>query len=122
MTLTLVRSRYRLYYRWKMQDRYPELNLVRAVTLNEIKKILRYVPRLISTTLININNIPFVRRLTAESVKVTGRQMGRFALHNPLTVFELILSQIQAYVNLIQPMADSLKFLTPLASDVLSCA
>jgi len=48
--------------------------------------------------------------------------MSQFAHHNPLTVFDLMLNQIQAYVNLIQPLADSLKFLSPLASDALSCS
>jgi len=42
------KTRFRLFYRWKVHDRYPEVNLVRAHTANEIKKILRYVGLLVS--------------------------------------------------------------------------
>ena len=46
--------------------------------------------------------------------------LPQIAHSNPVVVFDTILSQIQSYDNLIQPMVDAFKYLTPLAFDVLS--
>jgi THO complex subunit 2 len=96
------KTRYNIYHQWRSITRYPELNMVRADTANETRKVLR--------------------RLTADSAKSTGRSLGRLTHHNPIPVFDPMLSQVQSpnYGNLIQPLADSLKFLTPLSADVLS--
>lgn len=63
-----------------------------------------------------------MRRLTKENVRQYGRLIAKIAHSNPTIVFPVILDQIQAYDNLIQPVVDSLKYLTPLDFDVLMFA
>ena len=85
----------------------------------------------------------FLRRLTKDNVKPSGRQIGKLSHNNPgiifdyvsmwlvwwtvclppcsFVVFSQVLSQIQKYDNIIIPVVDSLKYLTPIAYDVLAC-
>ncbi len=62
-----------------------------------------------------------MRRLTVENVKQYGRLLAKLTHAAPTVVLPIILDQLQAYDNLIQPVVDALKYLTPLAFDVLSC-
>ena len=39
---------------------------------------------------------------------------------NPIVVFDTVISQLEVYDNLIQPVVDSFKYLTPFGYDVLS--
>jgi len=50
-----------------------------------------------------------------------GRQLARLCHSNPLVVFDYILNQIQQFENLIEPVVESLKFVTNLGYDVLAC-
>lgn len=52
--------------------------------------------------------------------KHVGRVLAKAAHSNPLVVFRVILSQVESYGNMIQPIVESLGFLSPLALDVLS--
>lgn len=52
--------------------------------------------------------------------KHVGRALAKVAHSNPLVVFRVILSQVESYGNMIQPIVESLGFVSPLALDVLS--
>ncbi|CAH3192277.1 unnamed protein product [Porites evermanni] len=94
--------RYRLYGQWKNESysSHPRLVLAKAATIKRAKYI--------------------TKRLTKENVKPSGRQIGKLSHSNPGILFEYLLSQIQKYDNFIGPVVDSLKYLTPLAYDVLA--
>ncbi|XP_068717940.1 THO complex subunit 2-like [Montipora capricornis] len=94
--------RYRLYGQWKNESylSHPRMLLAKAATIKRAKYI--------------------TKRLTKENVKPSGRQIGKLSHSNPGILFEYLLSQIQKYDNFIGPVVDSLKYLTPLAYDVLA--
>ncbi|XP_077984941.1 THO complex subunit 2-like isoform X2 [Glandiceps talaboti] len=94
--------RYRLYGQWKNETYalHPELIRVKANTIDKSKYIMK--------------------RLTKENVKPLGRQIGKLSHANPGVMFEHVLSQIQIYDNYINPVVDSLKYLTSLSYDVLA--
>eukprot|EP00632_Arachnochrysis_sp_CCMP2950_P014795 CAMPEP_0185696548 /NCGR_PEP_ID=MMETSP1164-20130828/5200_1 /TAXON_ID=1104430 /ORGANISM="Chrysoreinhardia sp, Strain CCMP2950" /LENGTH=1141 /DNA_ID=CAMNT_0028363427 /DNA_START=161 /DNA_END=3587 /DNA_ORIENTATION=+ len=52
--------------------------------------------------------------------KHVGRQLAKSAHSNPIVVFQVLLSQIESYDNMIVPLVESLSFMTPLALDVLA--
>ncbi|KIH50607.1 hypothetical protein ANCDUO_19312 [Ancylostoma duodenale] len=60
------------------------------------------------------------QRLSKETVRVMGRQLGKLCHIHPITVFDYLLSQVQTFDNLIQPVVESLKFLTNLEFDILT--
>lgn len=94
--------RYRLYGRWKNEHtaRHPILNIRRG----QVHGRTRYI----------------MKRLSKETVKVIGRQVGKLAHTHPTVVFELILSKIQIFENLIGPVVDSLRYgLNSMELDVL---
>lgn len=94
-------QRYRMYQQW--QAAYassPEMKLVEAQVVQNTRKVMR--------------------RLTADRAKPSARSLTHFAHSNPLIVFRTMLRQIQSYDNLIQPVVESFKFITPLGMDVLS--
>uniref|UniRef100_A0A0N4X7A8 THO complex subunit 2 n=1 Tax=Haemonchus placei TaxID=6290 RepID=A0A0N4X7A8_HAEPC len=94
--------RYRLYGHWKFGNtmRHPEVNIVRGKVLGRTKYVLK--------------------RLSKETVRVMGRQLGKLCHVHPITVFDYLLSQVQTFDNLIQPVVESLKFLTNLEFDILT--
>ena len=61
-----------------------------------------------------------MRRLSKENTKQYGRYLGKITHGVPSVVFDTILEQIQAYDNLIVPVVDMMKYLTPMSFDVLS--
>lgn len=94
-------ERYRMYQQW--QSAYsssPEMKLVEAQVVQNTRKVMR--------------------RLTADRAKPSARSLTHVAHSNPLIVFRTMLRQIQSYDNLIQPVVESFKFITPLGMDVLS--
>lgn len=96
-------QRYQLYSMWRNQvyELAPELKYARAVTLFDVRRVMR--------------------RLAKENVKQLGRLLGKLSHGNPTIFFPVLLDQLQAYDNLIQPIVESLKYITPLAMDVLMC-
>ena len=60
-----------------------------------------------------------LRRLSPENVKYLGRKLGKLMIQFPLKSSEIILEQIEAYPNMIQPVVDSLKYCSNLALDVM---
>jgi len=112
--------RYRLYYQWKTSQKYPALIVSRAEAANEAKKLLRYVTwqmSLCSTVLISI----YGSRISTDNVRSIGRQLGRITHSAPFPPFEQILGQIQTYTNIIKPVVDTVKYVSNLTCDVLSC-
>ncbi|KAE9045835.1 THO complex subunit 2 [Phytophthora rubi] len=94
-------ERYRMYLHWlEAYGKYPELRLKEAEVVQGTRGVMR--------------------RLTADRAKLSARSLTHVAHSNPLIVFRTMLRQIQSYDNLIQPVVESFKFVTPLGMDVLS--
>ena len=55
-------------------------------------------------------------------MKQVGRHLGKLCHGFCIAVFEVVLDQLQSYANLIQPVVNAFKYLTPLGLDVLTCA
>ena len=93
--------RYRLYGYWKNASYklHPHLILSQAKSVDRTKYILK--------------------RLTKDTVKQSGRQLGKISHSNPGSLFDTILVQIQRYDNLIGPVVDTLKYLTNMSYDML---
>ncbi|XP_050307904.1 THO complex subunit 2 [Anthonomus grandis grandis] len=93
--------RYALYGRWKNDtySAYPELMKKRADSEKQIKNIMK--------------------RVSKENVKPVGRLIGKLTHCAPGFLFDYVLLQIQVYNNLINPVVDSMKYLTSLSYDVL---
>lgn len=91
--------RYKLYYNWREEPTNPILLKSRGDTLIRAKYCMK--------------------RLAKDTIKVSGRHIGKLCYSNPTFTLGYILTQIQSYDNLIGPVVDALKFLTPLAHDVL---
>ncbi|PAV81790.1 hypothetical protein WR25_19360 [Diploscapter pachys] len=93
--------RYRLYGRWNSHTaRYSEIGVVRAKVIGRTKYVLK--------------------RLSKDTVRIMGRQLGKLAHLHPMAMFDYLLSQVQTFDNLIGPVVDSIRFLTSLEFDVLS--
>uniref|UniRef100_A0A158R5S7 THO complex subunit 2 n=1 Tax=Syphacia muris TaxID=451379 RepID=A0A158R5S7_9BILA len=94
--------RYRMYSRWKTVHtlRHSKINIRKAKTYGMV----RYV----------------VKRLSKESVRIMGRQLGKLCHAHPGVVFDYLLNQIQTFENLIEPVVESIRFLSNLEFDVLS--
>lgn len=50
-----------------------------------------------------------MKRISADNGKKMGRLIGKLAHSNPGTLFDKVLSQIQNYDNLIDPIVDAFK-------------
>ncbi|VDK68981.1 unnamed protein product [Litomosoides sigmodontis] len=94
--------RYRTYARWKTIHtiRHPQINICRGSTFG----MTRYV----------------LKRLSKETVRMMGRQLGKLCHVHPAVVFDYILDQIQTFENLIEPVVESIRFLSDLEFDVLA--
>ena len=60
-----------------------------------------------------------LKRLSKDTIRDACRAIGKVCHSQPLVVFSTILGQIESYDNLVQVMADALRFATPLSLDVL---
>lgn len=63
----------------------------------------------------------FGSRISTDNVRSIGRQLGRITHSAPFPPFEQILGQIQTYTNIIKPVVDTVKYVSNLTCDVLSC-
>ncbi|XP_030748048.1 THO complex subunit 2 isoform X2 [Sitophilus oryzae] len=101
MKLYPYQIRYSLYARWKNEtySSYPDLMKKRGDSEKQIKNIMK--------------------RVSKENVKPVGRLIGKLTHCSPGFLFDYVLLQIQVYNNLINPVVDSLKYLTNLSYDVL---
>lgn len=50
-----------------------------------------------------------------------GRQLGKLCHTYPLVALDYMLNKVQDFQNFIAPVVDSMRFLSNLAFDVLSC-
>jgi hypothetical protein len=62
----------------------------------------------------------FLRRLSRDNVRQYGRLLGKISHSNPVTVLNLLIDSIMVYDNLIQPVIESLRYLTVLEFDILT--
>lgn len=85
-----------------------------------MKVCLRYAcvcPRCGASTRWCLNSLA---RPPQENVKEFGRKLGKLAHADPLSVFDAILSQIEVYSNMTNPVVDAFKYLTLMGYDVLT--
>ena len=96
-------ERYSLYGEWKQRSgKRPELRFAKMQTEREARGILR--------------------RISSDNVRASGRSFAKAAHAHPTVFFDVVLHQIQSYDNLIEPVVDAAKYLTPLEYDVFSYA
>uniref|UniRef100_A0A158P8F9 THO complex subunit 2 n=1 Tax=Angiostrongylus cantonensis TaxID=6313 RepID=A0A158P8F9_ANGCA len=96
----VYRKGFRTFWKFGNTMRHPEVNIMRGKVLGRTKYVLK--------------------RLSKETVRVMGRQLGKLCHIHPVTVFDYLLSQVQSFDNLIQPVVESLRFLTNLEFDLSS--
>lgn len=95
-------TRFSFYGEWKDRSykRMPELRVKKAEAERDAKGLLK--------------------RLSVDNVKQFGRSLAKIAHTNPAVLFEIALNQVQSYDNLIGPVVESARYLTPLGYDVLA--
>lgn len=94
--------RYWMYSKWNLEtSRHPEMHIMKGKIHGRTKYVLK--------------------RLSKETVKMMGRQLGKLCHIHPSTVLSYLLSQVQTFDNFIGPVVDSLRYLTSLEFDVLTC-
>jgi THO complex subunit 2 len=104
LELMPYQARYRMYAFWKNKSDqlHPEVLLAHKTATMETRFLMK--------------------RLSKENVKKFGRVLGKFSHSNPGAVFDKILATIQedGYNNLIDPVVDALRYITPFAKDMLA--
>ena len=95
-------KRYKMYAEWKVNlySKRQSLVIARAETQDRTRTVMR--------------------RLAKENAKVQGMRLAKVAHSNPLIVFNTILDQVEIYDNLIGPVVEALKHLSPLSFDILA--
>ena len=95
-------TRFSMYGEWKDRSykKMPELRVRRAEAERDAKGILK--------------------RLSIDNVKQFGRSLAKIGHTNPLVLFEIALNQVQSYDNLIGPVVESARYLTPFGYDALA--
>lgn len=91
--------RYKLYYNWRDESSNPVLLRTRGHILLRAKH--------------------FMKRLSKDTMKYTGRQIGKLCYCNPIIALQYILVQVQSYDNLIGLVVDAFRFLPPIAIDAV---
>ena len=78
----------------------PELVLAKAKTNDRAKKV--------------------TQRISNDTFKQQGRELGKLSHSNPIVVFERIIATVKMMPNIISALVDSLRYISPLAFDVLT--
>lgn len=91
--------RYKLYHNWRDESTNPVMLRNRGQILLRAKHLMK--------------------RLSKETLRLTGRHIGKICYSNPVITLNYILIQIQSYDNLINLVVDALRFLPPIGTDVL---
>lgn len=60
-----------------------------------------------------------LQRLTQDNIKLTGRNLARLTHAVPEMIAQVLVTQLASYPNLIAPVVETLRYLTPLSLDVL---
>ena len=61
-----------------------------------------------------------MRRITKDNTKELGKKLGKYTHSTPLAVLSVIVNQIESYSQMIEPVVESFRQLSPLAFDVLT--
>ena len=61
-----------------------------------------------------------MRRISKDNVREFGRKLAKTSHANPISSLEPVVTQIEAYTNMISPVTDAFKYLTSLSFDVLT--
>jgi THO complex subunit 2 len=96
-----IETRYSMYGEWSMvaSKRIPELKSMVATTERKTRDLLK--------------------RIHKENVKEMALQLAKVAVSNPVTVMQVVLSQVEGYDNLIECIVDAAKYFTPLGFDAV---
>jgi len=94
-----LHTRYRMYFNWKDDGSNPIMLRNRGQTLLKAKH--------------------HMKRLSKETLRFTGRHIGKLCYSNPVITLNYILLQVQSYDNLIGLVVDAFRFLPPIAMDAL---
>ncbi|GAA5854301.1 hypothetical protein JCM8547_001771 [Rhodosporidiobolus lusitaniae] len=102
LSLFPLETRFALYGEWKNSHyrRIPALEVRKAEAERDVKSLLR--------------------RLSTENVKKLGKTFARVAHTNPMVIFAVALNQVMSYDNLIAPVVEAARYLTPLGYDCLA--
>ncbi|KNC96495.1 uncharacterized protein SPPG_08084 [Spizellomyces punctatus DAOM BR117] len=94
-------KRYALYGEWKnrLYSEIPEMKLARA----GCERDCRYI----------------MTRLSKDSGKQSGRQIGKVVHSNPVVAFSYIIKQLESYDNMIPHVVDASRYLTEFEFDIL---
>lgn len=60
-----------------------------------------------------------LRRVSKDDLKLHARALGKLSHSDPLILWSVVLRQIQSYENLVKPVVESARYITPLGADVI---
>lgn len=92
-------DRFRMYYKWQTDDSIVEPNIKKVEALVQVRADLK--------------------RVTDTNVKCISRKIGLLSHSSPTIVMYEVLDQLKNYPNLIKLLAESLKYMSYLAHDVM---
>lgn len=92
-------TRYKLYFNSRDEGSNPIMLWNRGQTLLKVKH--------------------HMKRLSKDTLRLSGRLLGKLCCSNPVVVLHYILVQIQSFDNLSCMVVDALRFMTPLTIDAL---
>ncbi|KAF0989730.1 hypothetical protein HZS_1521 [Henneguya salminicola] len=79
------------------------------------------IQQLVRTKSIVTKNTKYIcKRITKDTLKQCGRQLGKLSHSNPIIVLTEVMNQICSFDTMIIPIVECLKYLTPLSFDMLS--
>jgi THO complex subunit 2 len=64
--------------------------------------------------------LDWCKRLNSEKARENGRMLGRISCNNPMITFDLVLSNLRTYSNLIDPTLSALNYWSPLSLDCIA--
>lgn len=96
-----AQTRYSLYGEWATvtSKRIPDIKFRVAEAERETKNLLK--------------------RISKTNVKLMARQLAKVATSLPVTVMQVVLSQVEGYDNLIECVVDAARYFTPLGFDAV---
>ncbi|KAI1732320.1 transcription factor/nuclear export subunit protein 2 domain-containing protein [Ditylenchus destructor] len=95
-------DRYRIYGRWK--NDHTKRSWILTIQRSKALGMTKYA----------------MKRLSKDTAKVIGRQLGKLCHTYPLVALEYMLDKVQDFQNFIGPVVESMRFLSNLEFDVLS--
>lgn len=100
LSLFSVETRYGIYGFWRAQYATSlQLKVQSAATERDAKSVLR--------------------RVSKDDIKLHARALGKLSHADPLVLWAVVLRQIQSYENLVKPVVESARYITPLGADTI---